>query len=151
MRIAFLGLGNMGEPMARNLVRAGHEVIVWNRTRSRADELQTIGATIAESPAKAAAGAEVAVTMLSDDSALETVVLGPSGVAESLPKGALHISMSTISPALSQRLAAAHRDRGQEYVAAPVFGRPEAAAGAKLFVVVRANALASIAPSRCSR
>lgn len=135
MRIAFLGLGNMGEPMARNLLRAGHELTVYNRTRSRAEPLAKEGAEISHSPADAAVGAEIAVTMLADDAALESLVLGPGGLAEALPKAALHIGSSTISPALAQRLAATHREGGQRYISAPVFGRPEAAAAAKLFVV----------------
>jgi 3-hydroxyisobutyrate dehydrogenase-like beta-hydroxyacid dehydrogenase len=135
MRIAFIGIGNMGENMARNLARAGHSLMVYNRTRNRAEHLAKEGAAIADSPANAAANAEIAITMLADDAAVESVVLGDGGLVHSLPKGGLHISMSTISPALSQRLATEHRDRGQTYMAAPVFGRPEAAAAAKLFVV----------------
>jgi 3-hydroxyisobutyrate dehydrogenase-like beta-hydroxyacid dehydrogenase len=135
MRIAFLGLGNMGEAMARNLICARHELMLYNRTRSRAENLATEGATVAGSPARAAAGSDIAITMLADDAAVESVVLGDGGLVESLPKDGLHISMSTISPALSQRLTSAHRDRGQVFIAAPVFGRPEAAAAAKLFVV----------------
>ncbi len=140
MRIAFLGLGNMGGPIARNLIRAGHQLVVYNRTRSRAENLAKQGATLADSPAKAAAASEVAITMLADDTAVESVVFGTSGVLDVLPKGAMHISMSTISPALSQMLAAAHRDRGQAFIAAPVFGRPEAAAAAKLFIVTAGDA-----------
>jgi 3-hydroxyisobutyrate dehydrogenase-like beta-hydroxyacid dehydrogenase len=136
MRIAFLGLGNMGTGMARNLLRAGHELVVYNRTRGAAETLAKEGARIAESPAEAAANREVAITMLSDDAAVESVVLGEHGVIQGLPSGSIHISSSTISPDLSERLLAAHGARGQEYLAAPVFGRPDAAAAAKLSVVV---------------
>src|SRR5437879_1869528 len=148
MRIGFLGLGNMGEAMARNLLRAGNQVIVYNRTRSRGEALAKLGATIAESPATAAEGQEVVITMLAEDRAVESVVLGQGGVIEGLPQRGLHISMSTISPNLSQRLAAAHREHGQQYAAAPVFGRPEAAAAAKLFIVAAAkkDALARAKP-----
>jgi 3-hydroxyisobutyrate dehydrogenase-like beta-hydroxyacid dehydrogenase len=148
MRIGFLGLGNMGQAMARNLIRAGHHVTVYNRSRRRADALAQEGAGVAESPAKAAAGQEIVITMLADDHAVEAVVLGPGGVIEGLPARSLHISMSTISPSLSQRLAAAHSEHAQSYVAAPVFGRPEAAATAKLFIVAAGNndALAQAKP-----
>ena len=135
MKIAFLGLGNMGIHMARHLVKAGHDVTVWNRTASKAKELEAHGAKSATSPADAARNAEVAITMLADDRAVESTVFGPEGLIETLPKGAVHISSSTISVALSQRLAQEHAQRGQDYIAAPVFGRPEAAEAGKLFVV----------------
>jgi 3-hydroxyisobutyrate dehydrogenase-like beta-hydroxyacid dehydrogenase len=134
MRIGFLGLGNMGEPMARNLLRAGHELTVYNRSRNATGALAGEGAQVADEPAKAA-GQEIIITMLANDEAVQSVVMGAHGVMEGMQPGALHISMSTISPALSQRLSAAHKERGQQYVAAPVFGRPEAAAAAKLFIV----------------
>jgi len=140
MNIAFLGLGNMGTPMARNLLRAGHDVTVWNRTSSRADELRADGAKVADSIATAAHGADVAITMLADDNAVSAAVLGGGGVAESLALGSIHVSMSTISVALSQQVAAEHRKRGQHYLTAPVFGRPEAAAAGKLFIAAAGNA-----------
>jgi 3-hydroxyisobutyrate dehydrogenase-like beta-hydroxyacid dehydrogenase len=135
MKIGFVGLGNMGAPMARNLIQAGHQLTVFNRTRSRAQQLASAGASVADSPGKAASGAEIVITMLSDDHALESVVFGPGGILEALPANSIHISMSTISVALSRRLTAAHRKQKQSYVSAPVFGRPEAAAAAKLFIV----------------
>ncbi|HEY2393848.1 MAG TPA: NAD(P)-dependent oxidoreductase [Candidatus Angelobacter sp.] len=135
MNIAFIGLGNMGSPMAQNLIKAGHALHVYNRTRSRAEELQSLGATVASTPSEAAAGAEIAITMVADDHALESVVFGKAGLLDSLPANAIHISCSTISVALSRRMAAAHAERKQHFVSAPVFGRPEAASAAKLFVV----------------
>ncbi len=135
MKVAFIGLGNMGTPMARNLLRAGHEVTVWNRTLSKADVLRPEGVKVAKSPAEAVEGVEAVITMLADDPAVESAVLQAGGVAERLPKGAVHISMSTISVALTRRLAEEHARRGQQYIAAPVFGRPEAAEAGKLFVV----------------
>ena len=134
MKIGFLGLGGMGSAMARNLLKAGHQLTVFNRTRSKAEELQREGAQVAANPAEAASG-EVAITMLADDRAVEQVSWGPHGLIAHLRPGAIHISMSTISPALSGRLAEAHTQAGQRYVAAPVLGRPEAAAQAKLFVL----------------
>ena len=135
MKVGFIGLGNMGLGMAGNLIKAGHRVTVYNRTRDRADKLQPKAAAIAGSPAEAAAEAEALITMLADDHAVEEVVLDPGSVLDSLPAGSVHISMSTISVALSGRLQTAHREKGQHYIAAPVFGRPDAAAAAKLFVV----------------
>lgn len=134
MRIGFLGLGNMGRAMASNLIRAGHELVVYNRSRGAAESLAKDGARIADEPAKAA-GQEIVLTMLADDTAVESVVFGAHGVLEGMQRGGLHLSMSTISPGLSQRLSSAHHERGQQYMAAPVFGRPDAAAAAKLFIV----------------
>jgi len=135
MKVGFIGLGNMGSAIARNLIQAGHTLTVYNRTRSSAEPFGSLGARIAETPGEAAADAEVLFTMLADDAAVEAVILEPGNALQALPAGAAHISMSTISVALSRHLAEAHRERKQHYVAAPVFGRPEAAAAAKLFVV----------------
>jgi 3-hydroxyisobutyrate dehydrogenase-like beta-hydroxyacid dehydrogenase len=135
MKVGFIGLGNMGSGMARNLIKAGHTLNLFNRTRSRAEPFKALGATIAATPGEAAAGAEVVITMLADDAAVEDAVLGPGRVLQSLPAGAVHISMSTISVALSRRLTAAHREKQQYFLAAPVFGRPDAAAAAKLYIV----------------
>lgn len=134
MRIGFIGLGNMGSGMASNLIKAGHEVSVYNRTPGKAQPLVEQGAHYAAEVADACRG-EVVFTMLADDSAVESVVFGNKGVLSSLPKGSIHISSSTISVALSERLAAAHMTSGQRFVSAPVFGRPDAAAGGKLIVV----------------
>ncbi len=136
MKVAFIGLGNMGSPMAGHLVRAGHEVTVWNRTLSKADGLRAEGVKVATSPGAAAKEAEAVITMLADDHAVESAVLQSGGVLENVPQNAAHISMSTISVALSRKLAEEHAKRGQKYIAAPVFGRPEAAEAGKLFVVV---------------
>ncbi len=125
----------MGLAMARLLLQAGHRLTVYNRTRSRADQLKDLKPVVAETPAAAARGADVLITMLADDDSLEAVMLGPEGAVAVLPAGAIHISMSTISPALAARLAERHRAAGQVYVAAPVFGRPEAAAAKQLWIV----------------
>lgn len=134
MEVGFVGLGNMGRPIAANLLQAGHSVTVWNRTRARAEELQPQGARVANSPGEAARAGAV-LTMLADDNAVESAVFGENGILKSLPPDGIHISVSTISVALSARLAAAHKAAGQRYIAAPVFGRPEAAAARKLFIV----------------
>ena len=141
MNIGFIGLGNMGHGIAQNLLKAGHSLTVYNRTRARAEALASHGARIADTPGECSRG-EVVFTMLADDAALEAVTLGDGGILRALPAGAIHISLSTISVALSARLAEAHARAGSVYVAAPVFGRPEAAAAAKLFVVAAGPAAA---------
>ena len=135
MKIAFIGLGNMGSHMARHLLRAGHDLTVWNRTSAKAGELRAHGAKVGKSTGETVKDAEAVVTMLADDHAVESAVLHSGGVLDHLPRGAMHISMSTISVALSRKLAEEHAKHGQQYIAAPVFGRPEAAEAAKLFVV----------------
>jgi len=132
MKLAFLGLGHMGSAMARNLLRGGHQVTVYNRTRQKAEALAADGARVAGTPAEACNECEAALTMLSDDRAVEEMVFGTGGIASS---NAIHISCSTISTAMARRLAAAHAARHQGYLSAPVFGRPEAAAAKKLVVV----------------
>lgn len=134
MKVGFIGLGNMGSAMAANLIRAGQQVTVYNRTAARAEPLAALGATIATSVAEACQTG-IVVTMLANDEAVESLVLGRAGVLASLPPGGLHISSSTISVSLSQRLALEHTTLRQRYVAAPVFGRPEAAEAAQLLVV----------------
>jgi 3-hydroxyisobutyrate dehydrogenase-like beta-hydroxyacid dehydrogenase len=108
---------------------------VYNRTRSRAEEFQLLAEKVADSPGKAASDAEALITILADDRAVEEVLFSPGNALQALPAGAVHICMATISVDMSRRLAEAHRERGQHYIAAPVFGRPDAAAAAKLFVV----------------
>jgi 3-hydroxyisobutyrate dehydrogenase-like beta-hydroxyacid dehydrogenase len=134
MKVGFIGLGHMGIGMVASLLRAGHEVTVFNRTPSKTQGLVEQGARAAAAVADACRG-DVVVTMLADDSAVEGVVFSEKGVIGSLGKGAIHVSMSTISVALAERLTAAHANAGQRFVAAPVFGRPEMAAAAKLFIV----------------
>jgi 3-hydroxyisobutyrate dehydrogenase-like beta-hydroxyacid dehydrogenase len=141
MKVGFIGLGNMGSPMAANLIKGGHEVVVYNRTPAKAQPLVSQGARYAGSVADACRG-EVVFTMLSDDHALESVVFSDGGIAHTLARNAIHVSGSTISVALSDRLAQEHAERGQSFVAAPVFGRPEAAAAAKLFVVAAGDNVA---------
>jgi 3-hydroxyisobutyrate dehydrogenase-like beta-hydroxyacid dehydrogenase len=135
MRIGFLGLGKMGAPMARHLIAAGHELAVWNRTEGRTEPLIREGAIAAATPAEAELGAEAVITMLFDDAAHEEVLFGSNGLMDALSPGALHISCSTISVALSERLAKEHERRGHEFVAAPVFGRPNVAEDGRLWVV----------------
>ncbi len=136
MKIGFLGLGQMGTPMALRLVAAGHELTVWNRSEGRADPLIKEGAVLAGTPAEAELGAEAVITMLFDDAATENVLFGDNGLMDALSPGALHISCSTISVALSERLTEEHARRGHQFVAAPVFGRPNIAEEGRLWIVV---------------
>src|SRR4051794_19426807 len=117
MKVGFIGLGNMGSAIARNLIKAGHDLTVYNRTRSRAEAFASLGARIVETPAEAAADREALITMLADDAAVEDVIFSqrssPAGMVVgnaigALPAGAVHISMSTISIGLSRRLAESH-------------------------------------------
>ncbi len=135
MRIGFLGLGNMGAPIAANLARAGHDVSIWNRTADKARSLVDAGATLVANPKAVASRSDVVFTMLADDAALDSVLGGENGALAGLKPGGLHVSMSTIAVATAERIAALHRALGQRFLCAPVFGRPEAAAAAKLFVV----------------
>jgi 3-hydroxyisobutyrate dehydrogenase-like beta-hydroxyacid dehydrogenase len=134
MNVGFIGLGHMGAGMAANILRAGHAVTVYNRTRAKVDGLVAEGAKAAASLSEACRG-DAVITMLANDQAVESVVLGKGGVIESLPARAIHISSSTISVALSEKLEAAHANAGQRFVAAPVFGRPDVAAVGELFVI----------------
>ncbi len=134
MDIGFVGLGNMGFGMASNLLKAGHRVTAYNRSAGKVDALAAHGATPARTVAEACGG-DVVVSMLADDAAVEAVTFGDDGILASLVAGAAHVSSSTISVALAGRMAAAHADADHCFVAAPVFGRPDAAQAAKLFVI----------------
>jgi 3-hydroxyisobutyrate dehydrogenase-like beta-hydroxyacid dehydrogenase len=139
MRIGFIGLGHMGAGMAGNLLAAGHEVLVFNRSPGKADHLVAQGAVRAAT-IREACQADAVFSMVADDQAATSLVEGAEGILATLPAGATHISSSTISVDLSRRLADRHRTLGQTYLASPVFGRPEAAAAAKLFVVCAGDA-----------
>lgn len=133
MNIAFVGLGQMGRRMAERLASAGFPLRVWNRTRSRADGLQN--AQVFDSPREAVAGAELVLSSLADDRAVRQVVLGPEGVIAGLPAGAVHVGTSTISLRLASELGEAHAARGQQFVAAPVLGRPDSAGRGELWIL----------------
>ena len=134
MKIGFIGLGRMGAAMAANLVKAGHDVTVFNRSPGKSAALVALGARAGNDLA-AACGGSVVISMLADDDAACAMALGQGGILEHLRQGAIHLSMSSISVALAKRLAQAHARAGQRFVAAPVFGRPDMAAAAKLFIV----------------
>ncbi len=133
-KLAFIGLGSMGKPMASQLLAAGYSVTVHNRSQGKADGLAG-EVRVAGSPAEAAAGADIVMTMVADDAASEAVTLGPQGLLAALGEKSIHVSMSTISVALSRRLAEAHAKARRGYIAAPVFGRPDVAAAGNLRIV----------------
>ena len=147
MKIGFVGLGQMGSGIAANLLKAGHELSIYNRSIGKTEALVAQGATLAKTPAAACQG-DVVFTMLADDAAVETVVFGETGILGALKKGAIHVSCTTISVKFSEKLTEAHAKAGQRYIAAPVFGRPDAAVAAKLFVAAagEAQALKEVAP-----
>jgi len=132
--VGFIGLGNMGLPMAQNLLKAGHSVHVFNRTAARAESLRAQGAQWEASPRSVAEKTSVVLSILADDAALESVALGEHGVLAGLKNGGIHVDMSTVSPDTTKKLAQEYNARGVHFIAAPVFGRPEAAAAAKLWI-----------------
>ncbi len=146
--IGFIGLGVMGLPMAANLLAAGHRVTVWNRTASKADVLAAKGASVAARAADTARRGGMLVTMVADDAALEELVSGDAAIAERLSPGGVHISMSTIAPATTRKLAQVHQKAGSTMIAAPVFGRPDAASARRLWICVSgpADAKAAVRP-----
>lgn len=147
MQVGFIGLGNMGAPMARNLLRAGYHVTVHNRTRGKAEALRPDGATFAKTPAEAAKCGIVHL-MLADDHALSATIEGPDGVLIGLPEGGIVVNHSTVSTEATRRMSALAHSAGGFYVAAPVFGRPDAAEAAKLFIVAAgpAEAVGRVTP-----
>src|ERR1700736_256903 len=147
MKVGFIGLGQMGAGMAANLLKAGHDVTVYNRTRTKVEALVAQGAKAAAGVSDACRG-DAVIAMLANDDAVESVVVGDGGIIGSLPAGAPHISSSTISVALSEKLEAAHAKAGQRFVAAPVFGRPDVAAAGQLFVIAAGgrDTLDAVAP-----
>ncbi|HUB47462.1 MAG TPA: NAD(P)-dependent oxidoreductase [Acetobacteraceae bacterium] len=132
--VGVVGLGRMGAAFAANLLTDGYGIVAFDRDQQRAQPLQAMGARAAERLADLAA-CDLVISMLPDDAALETVALGPDGLIAILRPGAVHVSMSTISPELSRRLASAHAAHGQDFVAAPVLGNPDLAHTQRLFVL----------------
>jgi len=137
--IAFIGLGAMGAGMAGNLMVAGHTVRVYNRSAEKTTPLVGQGAIAFDSPRAAAEGADFVITMLSNDAVLEEITLAGNGVLIGLQAGGIHLSMSTVSPDTSRRLAELHAEKGVHFIAAPVFGRPEMAASKKLWICTSGN------------
>lgn len=140
MKVGMIGLGPMGSGMVRSLSRAGHEVVVYNRSRDKAEALAGDGVTVADSPADAAEKTGLVITMLAHDEAVENLVFGADGVLAGLKPGQIHISCSTISVDLATRLEEVHATLRQGFVAAPVLGRPPAAESGQLFVMAAGEA-----------
>jgi 3-hydroxyisobutyrate dehydrogenase-like beta-hydroxyacid dehydrogenase len=141
-KVAIIGLGHMGSAMATRLLDTGHELVVFNRTKSKAEPFAARGAHVASTPADAAREADVLLTMVADDAAVEDALLGENGAVSTLRPGSVHASMSTISPECSSRMATVHEAAGQLYVAAPVMGRPEAAVRGELVIIAAGLAYA---------
>ena len=140
--VGFIGLGSMGLPIAMNLLESGYKLRVYNRTLQKAQPLVDKGAELGKSPADVVEPGGIVISMLANDQALEDVVLGENGILEKLGNGGIHISMSTISPTTAQNLAQQHEQKGTHYLAAPVFGRPDAAAARKLWICLSGNGAA---------
>lgn len=144
MKVGLIGLGLMGHGMGESLLRGGHELTVYNRTASKADALVAKGARLAKTPADTCRG-DVVITMLADDVAVEEVTFGAQGILKNLAADTVHVSSSTISVALADRLSGEHAKAGKHFVSAPVFGRPQVAAAGQL------NILAAGAPASVQR
>ena len=136
LKIGFIGLGSLGAPIARNLLEKGHQLLVYNRTASRAASFSSLGGRVCQSVAELAKDSSIVFSIVSDDAAIKSVVESEDGLATHLSKKSIHISMSTILPKTAAELAAIHEEKGQIYIAAPVFGRPEAAVQKKLNFVL---------------
>ncbi|MCM3727840.1 NAD(P)-dependent oxidoreductase [Neobacillus cucumis] len=137
--IGFIGLGNMGQPMVKNLIKAGYKVKVYNRTPNKAYEVVAAGAEQVNRPCNVVTPEGIVVTMVSNDQALEDMVFAPDGIGEKLGKNGIHLSMSTVAPETSRKIAQFHQEKGSFYIASPVFGRPEAAAAQKLWILSSGN------------
>ncbi|GLV54550.1 putative oxidoreductase YfjR [Dictyobacter sp. S3.2.2.5] len=134
--IGFIGLGNMGHPMAINLLKAGYNLQVYNRDLSKTQDLVEAGAKRGTRPRDVVNHGSIVITMLANDEALEAVTLGNDGLLAHLGPGGIHLSMSTVSPAMARKMQQLHEQQDCTYVAAPVFGRPEAAAARQLWIAV---------------
>jgi 3-hydroxyisobutyrate dehydrogenase-like beta-hydroxyacid dehydrogenase len=135
LRVGFIGLGRMGQAMAARILGGGHDLVVYNRTAAKSMKLVEAGALAAATVAEACDGREIVITMVADDASLQSVTLGAGGLRESLAAGAIHVAMGTHGVGIIQKLAAAHADAKQLFVAAPVLGRPDVAASGQLGIV----------------
>jgi len=139
-KIGFIGLGNMGMPIAKNLIDAGYHLQVYNRTTLKTEELDSTSIAICRTPAEAADGVKILISILSEDEVLKEAVTGKEGILKTFPTGGVHISMSTIAPDTAEDLYKLHKNSGSTYIASPVFGRPDAAAAKKLFICISGEA-----------
>ncbi|MDQ6902563.1 MAG: NAD(P)-dependent oxidoreductase, partial [Bacteroidota bacterium] len=130
--IGFIGLGNLGTPIALNLVKSGHNLHVYNRTTSKAEPLKAQGAIVCESVSDLSKQCNIVFTIVSDDAALKSICEGDNGLINNLAKESIHVSLSTILPKTAEELFSLHEQHSQHYLASPVFGRPDAAQQSKL-------------------
>jgi 3-hydroxyisobutyrate dehydrogenase-like beta-hydroxyacid dehydrogenase len=137
--IGLIGLGSMGLPIGENLLKSGYRLRVYNRTIAKAQPLIEQGAQAIGCPSEAVEPDGIAITMVANDAALEEITLGKTGLAQKLGAGGIHLSMSTVSPETAEKLAEHHRQHGAEYVACPVFGRPDAVAARKIWICSSGN------------
>jgi 3-hydroxyisobutyrate dehydrogenase-like beta-hydroxyacid dehydrogenase len=148
VKVTFIGLGNMGAAMAGRIARAGHALVVWNRSAGKTAPLVAAGAQAAATPADAVRGAEVVVTSLMDDQSVLDMVIGPNGIAAAMAPGAVHLCVTTISPECADRLGTLHQQGGTRFVSGPVAGRPDSAAAGQLitFLGGDSEAIAAVTP-----
>ncbi len=148
MKVGFIGLGRMGQGMARRVLDAGNDLIVYNRTPEKAKDLGDAGATVVDTIAAVTQDRDVVITMVTDDAAIEAIAKGDGGLIEALPQGKIHLAMGTNSVEMTKSIAAAHADAGQVFVAAPVLGRPDRAAAGELGIMPAgpADAVAQVHP-----
>ncbi|UBF26996.1 NAD(P)-dependent oxidoreductase [Kovacikia minuta CCNUW1] len=140
--VGLIGLGSMGLPLAANLIESGYKLRVYNRTRDKAQPLVEKGAEVVNHPSEAVEAGGIVITLVANDQALEDVTSGNDGILSQLGPGGIHVSMSTVAPATAKKLAALHEHQGSHYLAAPVFGRPDAVAARKVWICLSGNAAA---------
>lgn len=148
MKVGFIGMGRMGQGMARRVLDAGNDLVVYNRTPSKAEDLRAAGATVVDSIAAVTQDRDAVITMVTDDAAIEAIALGEGGLVTALPDGGIHLAMGTHSVAMTRAIAASHSKANQVFVAAPVLGRPDRAAAGELGIMPAgpADAVARLQP-----
>lgn len=148
MKVGFIGMGRMGQGMARRVLDAGNDLVVYNRTPSKAEDLRAAGATVVDSIAAVTQDRDAVITMVTDDAAIEAIALGEGGLVTALPDGGIHLAMGTHSVAMTRAIAASHSEANQVFVAAPVLGRPDRAAAGELGIMPAgpADAVARLQP-----
>lgn len=137
--IGFVGLGSMGLPLATNLIESGYKLRIYNRTIEKAQPLAQKGTEVVNSAAQVVEPGGIVINILANDQALEEVILGENGILSKMGTDGIHLSMSTVSPATSAKLAEAHQQQSSHYLAAPVFGRPDAVVARKLWICLSGN------------
>lgn len=139
LKASFIGLGNMGSHMAFNLLKQGVELAIYNRSKEKTTSLVEAGAKLLNHPSDAFKYAPIAFSMVANDQALEAITEGPNGLLENAHPDCIHVSSSTVAPATSHKLMLQHQEKGVQFIAAPVFGRPDAAARQELWICMAGN------------